>query len=138
MSHARLLTFFIEGEPKAQPRVKAFMRGKHAGVYTPKSADAWKAQVRMAWGAREPLVGPVRLQLTFRMPRPKRLKASEVRVPHTATPDWDNLGKAVCDALTDAGAWIDDACVYCSSVVKRYADPGQPTGVMIRLRTFNS
>jgi len=115
--------------------VKAFLRGKHAGVYTPKNAAQWKAQVRMAWGARDPLVGPVCLRLVFYLPRPKRLKASEVRVPHASTPDWDNLGKAVSDALTDAGAWIDDACVYRATVVKLYADPGQKIGVQVRIRT---
>jgi hypothetical protein len=34
--------FFVTGLPKAQPRVKACIRGAHAGVYTPATADAWK------------------------------------------------------------------------------------------------
>ena len=40
------LDFHVSGIPKAQPRVKAFVRGGHAGVYTPDSAESWKQAVR--------------------------------------------------------------------------------------------
>ncbi len=30
---------FIKGIPKGQPRVRAFVRGRHAGVYDPGTAD---------------------------------------------------------------------------------------------------
>jgi Holliday junction resolvase RusA-like endonuclease len=40
--------------------------------------------------------------------------------------DWDNLGKGVCDAITDSGAiWLDDELVVDGRVVKRYAGPGE-------------
>ncbi len=32
------MTIIIHGTPKAQPRVKAYRRGSHVGVYTPKSS----------------------------------------------------------------------------------------------------
>ena len=106
------LEFWVEGTPKAQPRVKAFARGKHAGVYTPDTADGWKAEVRRSALAKcstpEPLRGPLSVHLTFLMPRPKSRK---VDVWHTTKPDADNLAKAVLDALGDAGIWCDDAQV---------------------------
>jgi len=32
------MTIVIHGVPKAQPRVKAYRRGSHVGVYTPNTA----------------------------------------------------------------------------------------------------
>jgi len=40
------LSFFVAGIPKGQPRVKAFSRGKHAGVYDPGTSDGWKLLIR--------------------------------------------------------------------------------------------
>ena len=117
-----LLEFWVEGTPKAQPRVKPCVRGRHAGVYTPDTADAWKAEVRRAALSKcstpEPLRGPLSVKLTFFMPRPKSRKGD---VWHTTKPDADNLTKAVLDALTDAGIWGDDAQVARQLVEKFYA-----------------
>jgi Holliday junction resolvase RusA-like endonuclease len=116
------LEFWVEGTPQAQPRVKAFARGKHASVYTPDTADAWKAEVRRAALSKcttpEPLRGPLSVRLTFHMPRPKSRKGD---VWHTSRPDADNLAKAVLDALGDARIWCDDAQVACLSAKKFYA-----------------
>jgi len=40
-----LVSFQVAGEPKPQPRPRAYRRGAHASVYNPDSADAWKAAV---------------------------------------------------------------------------------------------
>jgi Holliday junction resolvase RusA-like endonuclease len=116
------LEFWVAGVPKAQPRVKAFARGRHAGVYTPDTADAWKAEVRRAALAKcappEPLRGPLSVSLVFVMPRPKSRK---VGYWHTSRPDADNLAKAVLDALGDAVIWCDDSQVAWLVVKKLYA-----------------
>ena len=44
------MTLVIHGKPAPQPRVRAYRRGDHAGVYTPSTADAWKEQVMLAAG----------------------------------------------------------------------------------------
>ena len=44
-----LLTFFVEGDPKGQPRARACIRGKHAGVYDPGTSDNWKMCVAEVW-----------------------------------------------------------------------------------------
>jgi len=44
------MTLIIHGKPAPQPRVRAYRRGEHAGVYTPSTADAWKGQVMLAAG----------------------------------------------------------------------------------------
>lgn len=128
------VSFFVHGEPKAQPRVKAFRRGKFTGVYTPKTADAWKAAVRDAWsksGSAKFAWGPLGVSLSFTMSRPKShyrtngLLKSDAPLMHTKKPDCDNIAKAVLDALTDAGAWTDDAQVVLLNVAKRCCHAGQ-------------
>lgn len=122
--------FFAHGDPKGQPRARACIRGKHAGVYDPGTANAWKHAVADAWRevcraeSVEPLASAVALSLTFHFRRP----ASHLRkdgslkpsapVHHTSKPDADNLAKAVMDELTRLGAWTDDKLV-CRLVVER-------------------
>ena len=129
--------FFVAGTPVAQPRVRMVRSNGH--VYTPRSADAWKAAVRVAWRAepRQPLEGPVRLSLNFCMPRPayhfttKGALTAGAPVRHTVKPDIDNLVKAVMDALTDAGAWHDDCQIVELTIGKHYSHV--PTGCTINM-----
>lgn len=125
------LDFHVSGIPKAQPRVKAFRRGNHAGVYTPDSADAWKQAVRQEATANAPeslMTGPIRLQLDFFLPRPKAhlkrdgsVKANQP-IWHCKKPDLDNLIKAVTDAITDTQRiWLDDSQICQISATKTYA-----------------
>jgi Holliday junction resolvase RusA-like endonuclease len=138
------ISFFVCGEPKAQPRVKAFRRGKFTGVYTPKSADDWKAAVRKTWKetkAERFLFGPLEVNLEFRIQRPKshytgkgELKKSSP-IDHTCRGDVDNFCKAVLDALTDAGAWIDDASIVLLTAKKEWADDALP-GCQVSISTL--
>ena len=111
------IEFHVRGEPKAQPRVKAFRRGNHAGVYDPGTADGWKLLVReearKAWDGKQ-FDGPVSVHIEFWMPRPKaHFNKNGIKddAPnyHTSKPDLDNLLKAVFDAITNLGIWRDDS-----------------------------
>lgn len=66
-----------------------------------------------------PLVGPVAVRLVFAMPRPARPKFLWPAVK----PDIDKLERAVLDAMTDAGAWKDDALVVDLHTSKHYPGP---------------
>lgn len=138
------VSFFVPGEPKAQPRVKAFRCGKFTGVYTPKTADAWKAAVRDAWGksgSAKFTWGPLGVSLSFSMPRPKsHYRAngdtkSTAPAMHNQRPDCDNLGKAVLDALTNAGAWTDDSQVVLLNISKRFVHD-DAAGCEVRIYDF--
>lgn len=129
--HRMKIDFFIAGIPKAQPRVKAFVRGGHAGVYTPDSAESWKQAVRQQAVANAPesvVAQPIRVELDFFLPRPKAhykrdgsLKVDRA-IWHTNKPDLDNLIKAVTDAITDTQRiWADDRLIYQISATKSYA-----------------
>ena len=122
---------FIKGIPKGQPRVRAFVRGRHAGVYDPGTADDWKATVQLALRGKTPTMsepGPCRVVMTFYFPRPKshftkKGKRPDAPVFHTSKPDTDNLQKAVLDVLTNLAVWCDDSQVACIQVQKLYAGP---------------
>jgi Holliday junction resolvase RusA-like endonuclease len=125
------LTFFVHAEPKAQPRGRRSMNG---GIYNPPTADAWKDAVRIAANQKapdRPHTGPIRVDLAFYLPRPKRLKGNE-SVPHTVKPDKDNLEKAVLDSMKGA-FWKDDCQVYGGSTWKYYAPDEQSVGAMITI-----
>jgi Holliday junction resolvase RusA-like endonuclease len=141
----KTLSFFVSGLPKGQPRVKAFKRGNHAGVYDPGTADQWKACVRadfrsLSYASGKPIyTEAVAVALRFVLPRPKahsrangELKPIAPRY-HAGKPDADNLAKAVLDALTNAGAWSDDGLVASLNVTKTY---GPATGCEIQISTL--
>ena len=123
----------IKGKPKAQPRVKATMRGRHAGVYTPKTADEWKQIIAASL---EPysgrlIEGSFTADLCFYFSRPKahfgtgknnhQVKESAPR-RHIQKPDVDNLAKAVLDVLTSIKFWKDDSQLVKLTVRKAWAD----------------
>jgi len=125
------LSFFVAGIPKAQPRVKAYVRGGHAGVYTPDSAEIWKQEVRRQAVANAPeslMSGVVRVELDFFLPRPKTyldrhgVPKPKSPVLHCKKPDLDNLIKAVTDAITDTQrVWLDDSQICEITATKTYA-----------------
>lgn len=112
------ISFFVPGEPKGQPRPRAFAFHGKARVFDPGTAEHWKSQIALAakQKLKTPFAGPVRLDLTFYFPRPKKHYKRDVLRPdapgyQTTKPDADNLAKAVMDALTTLGAWKDDTQV---------------------------
>lgn len=129
------LSFFARGEPKGQPRPRAFaFRGK-ARVFDPGTAEAWKQAVVVAlrdeYGAVETITVPVQVHISLYFPRPKshyrtgknaHLRRDDAPEYHTAKPDADNAAKAILDALTIAELWKDDAQVCRLTVIKLYAN----------------
>ena len=137
--------FFVAGEPKGQPRPRAFSRGGHARVYDPGTAEGWKSQIAIAakeYLPTKPIAGPVYLSIRFYMKRPKShfftgkragILRDNARLPFVAKPDIDNLCKAVMDALKTLGMFSDDAKVWSLSALKMYATGPQATGANIEI-----
>lgn len=126
----------VFGIPKAQPRVKARRIGNHAGVYTPQTADAWKAQIEMEaalLAGRPQLEGPIMLDTKFIFPRPKSRKHDVFVV---TKPDIDNLEKAIFDALTARRIWRDDSQIVTQHSSKVYEETGTPPGATIFIYTW--
>ena len=139
-----LYDLFVHGEPKGQPRPRAFAFHGKARVYDPGTAEHWKSQIALAF----PNVilkhgGPVRVDLVFYMPRPKHhyTKASVLKesapIAYAKKPDADNLAKAVLDAMTTMGVWDDDAQVAVLNIQKWYsAEPNGRRGCFITVTTL--
>jgi Holliday junction resolvase RusA-like endonuclease len=99
-------------------------------MWTPSTADAFKTAVALA--AREaippeltPMRGMIAVHWVAYLPRPKRLmgrKCSDGPLPAMCKPDRDNIDKAICDALVDAGVIGDDKDIWSGSQKKFYAE----------------
>jgi crossover junction endodeoxyribonuclease RusA len=145
------IAFVVSGEPKGQPRPRAFARKFgdkwQARVYDAGTAEAWKSQIALAVKPHLPPVpwtGPIALTVTFLFPRPKKHfrsnGAAKDDAPqyHTSKPDIENCEKALLDALTQCGLWRDDSQVCHLSSKKRYsnaADNG--CGAMVRVEVLS-
>lgn len=143
------LSFFAPVEPRPQPRPRFDPRSRRvisgtsrSGVRAYKRALATVARVAMIEaGIREPLEGPLRVDLVCTMPRPlahyvarkrERPLRDDAPVWHVAKPDRDNLDKSVLDALNGV-AWGDDSQVCAGELVKRYPREGERVGVSVRI-----
>jgi Holliday junction resolvase RusA-like endonuclease len=138
------IQFFAQGEPKGQPRPRAFSRGGHARVYDPGTAEGWKSQIAVA--AKEhipfaPIEQPVRVKAVFYFPRPKSHYRTNGNLKdtsptwHTSRPDGDNCIKCILDALTTLQFWTDDALVAECEIIKKYVQgKTYAPGAMIEIR----
>jgi len=143
-----MLNEYIEGTPKPQPRVKAVNRGKHAGVYTPKTADAWRETLTrgLARHVDKRLEGALAVKLSFHLKRPKshyrtgrfsHILRDDATKYHTSKPDVDNLAKLVLDVLSKIRYYKDDSQVVLLYVTKAYADDIHPEGVKIETEVIS-
>jgi Holliday junction resolvase RusA-like endonuclease len=151
------MTFFIHGDPKGQPRPRAFARkmgAKYvARVYNSDVADEWKRAVDQAIvaaflasnlgiGRQEShRKSTFEVVATFWMRRPKShfnahgfVKPS-APVRHAQKPDADNLVKLVLDRITHFdGIWDDDSQVAYLTVAKYWADKDENVGCNLTLQ----
>lgn len=131
----------VSGDPKGQPRPRAFSRNGKARVFDSGTAEGWKAQIALA--ARDhlpaaPITCPVRVDVEFYFRRPLRLmkkKSPPEFLPHTAKPDVDNLFKSFADCLTQIGFFQDDAIIVETTIRKRYTRIDSAPGALIEIYT---
>lgn len=139
-----VLTFEVLGDPVAKgsmtPGVTSDGR-PYVRDQKSKRLKEWQAEIakhaRLFVVGKPPMTGPIKVDLTFLMPRPKNhIRANGMLkdwapVWHTSKPDEDKLRRAVLDALTQARVYVDDGQVCDGSTRKVYAAPGKPSGVRI-------
>jgi Holliday junction resolvase RusA-like endonuclease len=108
-------------------------------MYNPGTAEAWKHAVAVAahqFRPNEPLKVPLRVDICWYLPRPKRLCRKgdpDGPIPAPVKPDKDNLEKSTLDALTMAGMWTDDALVCWGETSKWYHPKGGRPGAVISI-----
>lgn len=148
-----MLTIDVTGTPAPQGSKRAFVVNGHA-VMTESSTKVkpWRQDVVAAvlntianTPAFEPYTGPVRVDITFYLPRPRYHYRTGARAHELKDgaptyvdkkPDKDKLERATCDALTSSGVIRDDAQIAAGYTEKRYANG--PTGARIVISSLDS
>lgn len=126
-------------EPRGEGRPRAVRRGNRAGIAPHKASAEWRdaavASVRESlpdgW---EPLDGPLACVVVAVHTRPSNLcrKADpDGWIPRPRKPDCDNIAKAVLDACSDAGVWVDDARIWSLTVLDVDGEKGGPGRVHV-------
>jgi len=143
----KTISFWVPGLPATAGSKTGFYNKKIKRVImTPanKKQKPWMAVVRLK--AEESyqgpvLTGPIRLNVVFRMPRPrshygtgKNSEILKLSAPayHTKRPDLTKMARAIEDALTGV-IWRDDSQVVKNTTLKGYDD--RP-GVEITIEEF--
>lgn len=134
-STQRPVSFFVEGEPVAQPRPKFASRGKFGKAYTPRGPiQPWREKIALVAASKiaQPISGPIEVSFQFWFKRPKSHFRSgrfsdelkpDSPILHTQTPDIDNLSKAVLDSLVKKQLISDDSNVIGIRACKRWVRP---------------
>lgn len=137
-------SFVVLGEPVAQPRhrVGAGKGGGTPRAYLPKNhpvhgyKQACRLVAALSFNRPIPAGEPVELLLTFVLARPKRLiwkKRPMPRLLAPVKPDFDNLAKALTDAIKGE-VYADDAQLVRVSVEKWYAAGGESPRTLVTVR----
>ena len=141
----RTLSFTVAGV--AAPQGSKSLLGHGALVESSKRVAPWRADVRAAamsamgdgW---QPLTGAVDVDIEVFLPRPKShygTGRNANAVKHTAplyptghnSGDADKLARAILDALTSAGVWLDDAQVVKLRASKHWATFTPATSIFV-------
>ena len=130
------ISFFVPGVARPAGSKNAFMHPATKRIIVTDSGGQntrdWKTSVRQVAVEYfdKPLEGPIKLEITFQMIRPKchwrsgqykHLFSKYARKYPTVKPDATKLLRCLEDALTKI-AWIDDTQVVIQNVYKVYAE----------------
>lgn len=98
------------------------------------------ANLAQRYAPPQPLDGPLCVDMTFVLPRPKRLYRRQDRpdlIPCDTRPDRDNLQKGTQDALGACGFWHDDAQIAAGSIGKYYAEKDGTPRIEVAISPLN-
>ena len=119
MIQTQKVMFVVPGEPIGKGRPRFRQAGQYTQTYSPKQTVNYEALVRLEYHAQcgnhvfcqDAALG---MRITAYKPIPKStskrktLQMLDNVIRPTKKPDWDNIGKIVCDALNKT-AFHDDA-----------------------------
>ena len=127
-----MIQFTIYADPVAQARPRFARRGNFVMTYDDKKSKNWKKLVAMEARRNgcEPLEGPLKMTLTFRLKKPK--SAPKSRIWPTVRPDLDNYVKGCKDGVNGI-CYKDDSQVVILEAIKEYATDDFPPGVLIKI-----
>lgn len=126
----------IDLAPVACPRPRVTRRG----VFYSNKYIEWKNTAeRMLRDLRlSMMTGPIELDITFVIKRPKSLMRRsdpDERIAHTKRPDLDNYLKSFLDAAQKAGLFSDDSQIYRVDARKKYSAKSENPKIIFQLKT---
>lgn len=119
----------LDVEPKGQMRPRFFSAGKVTKTYKHKDQKAEESKLLgllYQHAPAQPFDGPLSLKIDAFLPIPKswpkwkQRAAIEGDVRPSKKPDWDNIGKQICDVFNGI-FWRDDQQIVEATVGKRYS-----------------
>ena len=126
------IKFSVPGQPFGKQRPKFSRAGQYVKTYTPKETTSYENLVKVMY--QEAAKGrmfkdgdmlDVRIIAYFEIPKSvskkKRKEMLERKIRPTKKPDWDNVGKIICDSLNKV-AYHDDSAVVDAQVRKFYSE----------------
>ena len=136
------IRFSIPGQPFGKQRPKFSRAGAYVKTYTPKETTSYENLVKLFYNEAakgrmfpEGAMLDVRIIAYYEIPKStskkKRKEMLEHRIRPTKKPDWDNIGKIICDSL-NLVAYHDDSAVVDAQVRKFYSETPK-VDVMIKV-----
>ena len=131
-----LIKFSVHGEPCGKGRPIFSRHGNAVITRTPAKTTEYEKLVKSSYIANTtrycfPKGVPLRIKITayYHIPQ-SATKANKAlmeanKMKPVKVPDWDNIGKIICDSLNGL-AYHDDAQIVEGSVTKRYASGTEP------------
>ena len=128
----RKIKFSVPGQPFGKQRPKFSSTGVYVKTYTPDKTVSYENLVKLMYqqAAKGKMFSEeealdVRIIAYYEIPKSiskkKRKAMLEHRLRPTKKPDWDNIGKIVCDSLNKV-AYHDDSAVVDAQVRKFYSE----------------
>ena len=152
-----LLLVRVNGKPTPQGSKRAVIHNRtHKPVVMESAGDKlryWREDVRNAVSAAirrtgyETASGPIEVRVLFSLQRPtshyrtgrnRHLIRNGAPTHPQGKPDLDKLLRSTFDAISSAGAWLDDAQVVSVHAWKLYAVQGEMPGAAITIRQIVS
>ena len=127
------MKFTIPGEPTGKGRPRIIHNGNFSKAYTPEETELYENLIKLEFQHAANAEGfvltnePVRVRIDAYYSVPKSTSKKRWRemlagwICPTKKPDWDNIGKTICDALNGI-AYKDDSQVVDGRVLKHFAD----------------
>ena len=128
----RQIKFSIAGQPFGKQRPKFSRAGNYVKTYTPNETVSYENLVKLMYQQAaegklfsEDAMLDVRIIAYYEIPKSiskkKRKAMLEHKIRPAKKPDWDNVGKIVCDSLNKV-AYRDDSAVVDAQVRKFYSE----------------
>jgi Holliday junction resolvase RusA-like endonuclease len=122
-----MIKFTIPGKPMGKQRARTLKTGRS---YTPEQTVNYETLVKQlfitsGYGEGQ-LNGALEAEIRAYFPIPQsasKKKKEEMlsgKIRPTTKPDWDNIGKIICDSLNEL-AYHDDSYITDAIVIKRYS-----------------